>query len=99
MKTAPLPPVRVEPEARALVESQPREGESLSQFLATGARGEAERRLQADFVAEGVAAFEDFLRTGNGGLSLADVWTRGKEKSRDAKELIRAEVDRRAVAP
>jgi hypothetical protein len=99
MKTTSLPPVRVEPETRALFESVLREGESLSQFLMTAAREEADwRRLQADFVAGGLATLEDFRRNGNGGLTLEQVWARGKEKSRTAKDQIRAELARRAAA-
>ena len=99
MKTTSLPPVRVEPGTRALFESVLREGESLSQFLTTAAREEAEwRKLQASFVAGGLATLEDYRQNGNGGLTLEQVWARGEEKSRRAKELIRAEIARRALA-
>ena len=57
MKTAQLPPVRVEPAVREEIESALREGESLSEFLEAAALQAARRRLaQEEFLARGRAS-------------------------------------------
>jgi hypothetical protein len=64
VKTAPLPPVRVEPEFRAEVESVLAEGESLSEFVEASVRASVERRrTQAEFIARGLRSREEAKRT------------------------------------
>ena len=65
MKTATLPPLRVEPKLRHAAESVLREGESLSGLMEQSLRGEVHRRrMQAEFIARGLAARDDAKRTG-----------------------------------
>lgn len=65
MKTATLPPLRVEPELRQAAESVLQEGESLSSFMEQTLReGVNRRRMQAEFIARGLASREDAKRTG-----------------------------------
>lgn len=65
MKTATLPSLRVDPELRLATESVLQEGESLSSFMEQTLRNEVNRRrMQAEFVARGLAAREDARRTG-----------------------------------
>ena len=54
MKTARLPPVRVEPSVRDEIESVLRQGETLSQFVENAAVQAAQRRKsQQEFLARG----------------------------------------------
>ena len=54
MKTAQLPPVRVEPAVRDEIESVLRKGETLSQFVENAAVQAAQRRKsQQEFLARG----------------------------------------------
>lgn len=54
MKTAQLPPVRVEPSVRQEIESVLRQGETLSQFVENAAVQAAQRRRsQQDFLERG----------------------------------------------
>lgn len=65
MKTATLPPLRVEPELRQAAEAALREGESLSSLIEQSLRDEINRRrMQAEFMARGLAAREESKRTG-----------------------------------
>lgn len=65
MKTATLPPLRVEPELRKAAEAVLREGESLSGIMEQSLRNEVQRRrTQAEFIARGLAAREEAKRTG-----------------------------------
>lgn len=65
MKTATLPPLRVEPKLRRAAEAVLREGESLSGLMEQSLRGEVNRRrMQAEFIARGLAAREDARRAG-----------------------------------
>lgn len=65
MKTATLPPLRVAPELRQAAEAVLHEGESLSGLMEQSLRGEVNRRrMQAEFIARGLAAREDAKRTG-----------------------------------
>lgn len=65
MKTAQLPPVRVEPSVREEIESVLREGESLSEFVETAAVEAARRRkAQEEFLARGRASLAEARRTG-----------------------------------
>lgn len=65
MKTATLPSLRVEPALRKAAENVLREGESLSSFMEQSLRDEVNRRrVQAEFIARGLAARDDAKRTG-----------------------------------
>ena len=65
MKTATLPPLRVEPELREAAEAALREGESLSNLMEQSLRDEVNRRRnQAEFIARGLAARDEGKRSG-----------------------------------
>lgn len=65
MKTATLLSLRVEPELREAAESVLHEGESLSSFMEQSLRDEVNRRrMQAEFIARGLAARKEAKRTG-----------------------------------
>ncbi|MCE2950222.1 MAG: YlcI/YnfO family protein [bacterium] len=65
MKTAQLPPVRVEASVREEIEAVLREGESLSEFVETAAIEAARRRsAQEAFLARGRASLAKARRTG-----------------------------------
>lgn len=65
MKTATLPSLRVDPELRQAAESVLHKGESLSSFMEQTLRDEVNRRrVQAEFIARGLAAREEAKRTG-----------------------------------
>jgi predicted transcriptional regulator len=65
MKTATLPPLRVAPELRKAAEAALHEGESLSGLMEQSLRDEVNRRrMQAEFIARGLAAREEAKRTG-----------------------------------
>ena len=57
MKTATMPPLRVQPELRAAAEEMLRPGETLSAFVEDALRRNVElRRAQQEFIARGLAA-------------------------------------------
>lgn len=65
MKTAQLPPVRVEESVRSEIEAALRDGESLSQFVEKAALEAARRRkAQEEFLARGRASLAKAKRTG-----------------------------------
>ncbi|MDM0022148.1 YlcI/YnfO family protein [Variovorax saccharolyticus] len=65
MKTAQLPPVRVEPSVRAEIESVLRQGESLSQFVEQATVQAAQRRkAQQEFLERGRESLERAKRSG-----------------------------------
>lgn len=65
MKSAQLPPVRVEVSVRREIESALRTGESLSEFVETAALEAARRRkAQEEFLARGRASLAKARRTG-----------------------------------
>ncbi len=67
MRSATVPPIRVEPEVRAEVEAVLREGESLTQFIEEAVVATAAwRRVQAEFVNRGEAAIGRWKREGGG---------------------------------
>lgn len=67
MKTATIPPIRVEPSFRTEVESILEKGESLSEFVETSLRASvAARKSQAEFLKRGIAAIKRTERLGNG---------------------------------
>jgi len=65
MKTAQLPPVRVEASVREEIEAVLREGESLSEFVETAAvQAARQRKAQEEFLARGRASLAKAKRTG-----------------------------------
>jgi len=65
MKTARIPPVRVEPELRAEVESMLADGETLSDFVESSIREKVgRRRVQEEFVARGLRSLDEARATG-----------------------------------
>jgi Arc/MetJ-type ribon-helix-helix transcriptional regulator len=63
MKTASIPPIRIEPDFRTEIEAVLHEGESLSQFVEAAVRESvSRRRAQDEFVRRGISAIEDFKR-------------------------------------
>jgi len=67
MKTATIPPIRVEPSFRLELEGVLEQGESLSEFVESAVRSTVQlRRNQAEFVRRGIAAIEVTRRTGGG---------------------------------
>ena len=60
MKIATLPATRVRPEVREAAEAVLKEGGTLSSFIETAER----RRVQAEFIARGLAASAQAKRTG-----------------------------------
>lgn len=65
MKSATLPTLRVAPELRQAAESVLHEGESLSGLMEQSLRNEVNRRrMQAEFIARGLAARDEANRTG-----------------------------------
>ena len=67
MKTATIPPIRVEPDLRLALEAVLREGESISEFVEHAVRTTVnQRQNQAEFVRRGIAAIEVTKSTGTG---------------------------------
>ena len=65
MNTATLPSLRVDPDLRQAAEAVLHEGESLSSFMEQSLRDEVNRRrMQAEFVARGLASSDEARRTG-----------------------------------
>lgn len=63
MKTATMPPLRVDPDLRQAAEDVLHENESLSAFMEAALReGVARRRVQREFVARGLASREQARR-------------------------------------
>lgn len=97
MRTATLPPIRVEPEMRAQTEAVLREGERLTQFIEDAVRREVEwRAAQAAFVARAQAALEEHEE--RGGPTLADVQARMQRRATEGAARIRAAVASRPRA-
>lgn len=89
MKTATLPPLRVEPELRKAAEGVLREGESLSSFMEQSLRDEVNRRrMQVEFIARGLASREEASRTGVY-YTVDEVMGSLRSMLRDAKEKKR----------
>lgn len=64
MKTAQLPPVRVDPAVRQEIEDALHKGETLSQFVEAAALQAARRRkAQQEFLARGRASLADAMRS------------------------------------
>jgi hypothetical protein len=65
MKTARIPPVRVEPELRAEVEAMLADGETLSDFVEKSIREKVgRRRVHEEFVARGLRSLDEARVTG-----------------------------------
>lgn len=65
MKTATIPPLRVDPELRRAAESVLREGESLSKFVEQSLRENIKRRqFHDEFIARGLASRDESKKTG-----------------------------------
>ena len=65
MKSATLPAVRVEPELRIELEAVLGETETISAFVEQAVRGAVNyRRTQAEFLARGEQAWQDYRQTG-----------------------------------
>lgn len=76
MKTASLPPLRVDNATRAAAESLLREGETLSGFVLEAVRLNIERReVQREFIARGLLA-RDEARTSGEYVSADDMLAR-----------------------
>jgi hypothetical protein len=90
MRSATLPPIRVEPEVRAEVEAVLREGESMTQFIEEAVVSAAAwRRVQAEFVQRGEAAIARWKQEGGGHPAdqvMAGLQTRLEEAKRQAAQ-------------
>ena len=65
MKSATLPSLRVDPELRQAAKAVLRKGESLSSFMEQSLRDEVDRRrMQAEFIARGLASRDEARRAG-----------------------------------
>jgi hypothetical protein len=65
MKSATLPSLRVDPDLREAAESVLQEGETLTSLIETAVREAIHRRrVQAEFLARGLASSENAKRTG-----------------------------------
>ena len=85
MKTAVLPPLRVQPELRLNAESVLRPDESLSSFMIEAVNDHIEqRRAKMEFLQRGLAAAEDAGQSGEY-VSAAAVLHQLKEKLAQTK--------------
>ena len=67
MKSATIPPVRVEPVLRQQMEQALEHNESLASLVETAVRNEVRRRqAQAEFVRRGLASIERTVASGEG---------------------------------
>lgn len=67
MKTATIPPVRIEPSFRRDMERALEGGESLASLVETAVRNEVtRRRVQSEFVRRGMAAINKTISRGDG---------------------------------
>lgn len=67
MKTATIPPVRIEPSFRQDIENALAAGESLAALVETAVRNEVTRRqVQSEFVRRGMLAIERTAVAGDG---------------------------------
>ncbi|MBP9119020.1 MAG: prevent-host-death protein, partial [Methyloversatilis sp.] len=65
MKTATIPSLRVDPALREAAESVLERGETLSSFVESAIRhGVEKRQAQREFIARGLASYEEACRTG-----------------------------------
>lgn len=67
MKTATIPPVRIDPSFRQEIEQSLEGGESLASLVETAVRNEVvRRRVQSEFVRRGIAAIQRSAAAGDG---------------------------------
>ncbi|MDO8277298.1 MAG: YlcI/YnfO family protein [Burkholderiaceae bacterium] len=67
MKTASIPPVRIDPSFRKDIEQSLVQGESLASLVETAVRNEvARRRVQSEFLRRGMAAIHRTFSSGDG---------------------------------
>ena len=67
MKTATIPPVRIEPSFRNEIEQSLEGGESLASLVETAVRNEVtRRRVQSEFIRRGMAAINRTVAAGVG---------------------------------
>ncbi|WP_416399895.1 YlcI/YnfO family protein [Alicycliphilus denitrificans] len=67
MKTATIPPVRIDPSFRKEIEQSLEGGESLASLVETAVRNEvARRRIQSEFVRRGIASIQRTVAAGDG---------------------------------
>lgn len=67
MKTATIPPVRIDPSFRKDIEQSLEGGESLASLVETAVRNEvARRRVHSEFVRRGMAAIHRTVSSGDG---------------------------------
>lgn len=91
-RTATLPPIRIAPEAKAEVEAVLREGESLTQFIESAVRKEAEYRVEQNAA---IARARKALRSADKGVGVmtADDFLAGmQQRAKTAQGRIRAAV-------
>lgn len=89
MKTATLPPLRVDPKLREAAESVLESGETLSGFIEASVRETIERRrARAEFIARGLASRRQAERTG-GYVDAAMVHAELAKKLEKAKTRLR----------
>ncbi len=80
MKSATLPAVRVDPQLRSELEAVLGEAETLSAFVEQAVRGAVHyRRTQAEFLARGEQAWQDYQRTGQSSPA-AEVFDRVQQR-------------------
>ena len=90
MKTATIPPVRVEPAFREEMELSLQGGESLASLVETAVRNEVRRRqTQAEFVRRGMTAIERTAAAGDG-VPAQEMLARLETKLAKAKGARRA---------
>jgi predicted transcriptional regulator len=67
MKTATIPPVRIDPAFRKDIEQSLEGGESMASLVETAVRNEVtRRRVQSEFLRRGMAAINRTVATGDG---------------------------------
>ena len=67
MKTATIPPVRIEPSFRKEIEQSLEGGESLASLVETAVRSEVtRRRVHSEFIRRGMAAINRSVTAGDG---------------------------------
>ena len=90
MKTATIPPVRIEPTFREEIEQALDEGESLASLVETAVRHEITRRqTQSEFTSRGIAAIDRTVAEGDG-IAAATVIARLEAKLAEARKAQQA---------
>lgn len=88
MKTATLPPIRVEPELRDKLESVLRPDESITSFVEASLRSAIEyRRTQSEFLARGQRSKERLAATGVS-FSTDEVFDRQLQKIQSRRDQV-----------